>query len=111
LLAANSISRSNFNGLYNPFGTIETKYGNYDESAQDYRTNTPCSVEVNTNGQSLFLLKLKFATNLNIINSEMIPYDPLTKNSNATAYDTLRKAGLNPGSPPVWAPGWDVSLP
>lgn len=111
LLAVNSVSRSNLNGLYSPWGTIVTQFDNYDERSPDYETGNPPSVEVNTNGQSLFLLKMKFATNLNIINSEMIPYDPLTKNSNATAYDTLKKAGLNPGSPPVWAPGWDVSLP
>jgi len=51
-----------------------------------------------------------FTQTLSAIEAANIAYWPLSTNSNATTTTVLIGAGLNPGSPPVWAPGWGTPL-
>lgn len=85
--------------------------GPYNKDASDWEEGTPPSKVVLDNAASCANYDARFERILMSINQARIPYRPLTTNSNAFVRTTLERAGLIPGSPPVWAPGWDTELP
>jgi hypothetical protein len=87
--------------------------GVFGPGSKDYPNSSNSDVammNVPAFGQSFGALYGDFEADATKIDNLRIPYTPLGQNSNAFAYTLLLKNNLIPPSPPVWAPGWGVSL-
>jgi hypothetical protein len=69
------------------------------------------SMTILNDSESCASYNASFALTLTNILYSNIPYNPFSTNSNAVANTALTNAGLNPGTPPVWVPGWGRSCP
>ena len=108
-----------------PLGNIETQTGEYNKDSLDWDPardpDDPDSSamrhprETIAEGTDLSQQWDKIVETMQRINDSNIPYDPKSENSNASADEALREAGLpapkldGPGK--YWSPGSDVDLP
>ena len=98
-------------GPYGPWGPIHCDHAVYLSGAPDWDPGNPPSANVNVNPNfSWQVYNQTFVDTLERINSALIPYNPLSTNSNAVARTVLQDSGLNPTKPSGWAPGWDTNL-
>ena len=102
-----------------PWGRIYASYG-YDQPFMDaagtkrnpdYVEQADSSVSVIHDNQPASYYYNRLTAAADKLNAGWVPYNPISTNSNATAYDLLKTIGLRPPSPKVWAPGWDTALP
>jgi RHS repeat-associated protein len=94
-----------------PWGPIGTDYGRYVPGTIDWDPGSPPSMRVADQAGDCECYNKPFGQIMDDIANANIPYNPFSRNSNATVRETLERAGLNPGRPPVWAPGWNTQLP
>jgi len=93
-----------------PWGQIGATYGPYTPRSVDWDPAAR-SMTVLDNNAACGPYDARFEQIMRDIQNASIPYNPLTTNSNAVAREALERAGLNPGRPPVWTPGWNTRLP
>jgi len=93
-----------------PYGRIKSQYGSYDQHSPDWGTGTPPSRTYIDNGESCTCYDKTLGRAMNDVTAANIPYDPTGPNSNTTASYGLERLGLDPGVPPVLAPGWGEPL-
>jgi hypothetical protein len=94
-----------------PYGPLTGESGPYGPNTIDWDPGDPPSNTILDDGLPCSAYDGPFKNAINAINNAKIPYNPFSTNSNAFANDILTRSGLNPGSPPVWAPGWGSTLP
>jgi RHS repeat-associated protein len=93
-----------------PWGQIVTNYGPYTPRTVDWDP-AAISMTVLDNTAPCGPYDASFEQTMIDIQNVSIPYNAFTTNSNAVARETLERAGLSPGRPSVWAPGWNTRLP
>ena len=92
-----------------PWGQIATTYGPYTPATIDWDPAAR-SMTVLDNNAPCGPYDARFGQIMRDIQNAAIPYNPVSTNSNAVAREALERAGLSPGRPPVWAPGWNTRL-
>jgi len=97
------------------YGNIVTEYGPYGPGTIDWptpRTPQTGSKTYINNDKPCTCINKQLANVLQGISGAGIPYNPLSTNSNATAFRALQSLGIAaPGSAPAPAPGWGIPLP
>jgi RHS repeat-associated protein len=93
-----------------PWGQIATTHGPYTPATIDWDPAAR-SMTVLDNNAPCGPYDARFGQIMRDIQNAAIPYNPVSTNSNAVAREALERAGLSPGRPPVWAPGWNTRLP
>ncbi|MEQ8973397.1 MAG: DUF4157 domain-containing protein [Coleofasciculus sp. C1-SOL-03] len=97
------------------WGYIATEYGEYVPGTIDWTTspsgtiNAAPSLELSS-VQACDNYRDSLAGTMDRIETSQIRYFPLGPNSNSTAHQGIRDAGLGNPAPPVRAPGWDQSI-
>jgi len=61
---------------------------------------------IDTGDSSCDYFHEQFRAEIGRINAVRAPYNPIGRNSNATARYLLRSIGLTVAKPTVWVPGW-----
>jgi len=106
-------SESSRNSASGDFGVLVPRVGPYTPSVagRDFApAGTFPSVPILDNAASCNPHNQALANAMGRIGQSNIPYDPFYNNSNAAASTALENAGLDPGRPPIWAPGWGNNL-
>ena len=93
-----------------PWGPVKVWSGEYRPGTPDWDPGQPLSMQILNNGEPCGPYDQSFAHTAAAIAAGNIAYWPLSTNSNATTTTVLVGASLNPGAPPVWAPGWGTLL-
>jgi RHS repeat-associated protein len=104
-------SNSSNSSSGSPFGTIVTDFGTYLPGTVDYEPNPVPTMTVLDNAAPCDTYDTALTLAMQAIQNANTTYDPLVDNSNAVATTALSDAGLQYGTPPVWAPGWGNKLP
>ena len=94
-----------------PFGSIVTDLGTYLPNTVDWETNPVPTMTVLDNAAPCDTYDTALTRVMIAIQNANTTYDPLVYNSNAVVSTALSAAGLQGGSPPVWAPGWGNTVP
>lgn len=93
-----------------PWGPIVTDRGAYRPGTIDWNPDAVRqTVEVRRG--SCDARDAAFARAADRVEASVIPYNPLSTNSNATARTILESAGIRAPDPSVWAPGYRTELP
>ena len=96
------------------YGRIETESGKHTSGAIDWPTPdnplTGSKTYIN-NSLPCTCISNQLDKAMRAINSAGINYNPLSTNSNSTAFLGLQSLGLDPGVAPAPAPGWGIPLP
>lgn len=93
------------------WGSIATEKGSYLPGTSDYDDGDRPSMLVSDDLRPCDCYNEAIGDAVDAIGRAGIPYGLASTNSNATAREALERAGLNPGQPPVMAPGWNTELP
>jgi RHS repeat-associated protein len=93
-----------------PWGPIATEYGRYVPGTIDWDPNDPPTMNVLDNNEPC-TCNDALAQAMQDIEYAYLPYNPFSTNSNAVVREALERTGYAPGTPPVWAPGWNTQLP
>jgi RHS repeat-associated protein len=92
------------------WGAIQVMSGWYEPGAVDWDPGQPPTTRLVDDSAPCNGYVASFTHTLAAIANRAIPYNPFTTNSNAVVRELLAKAGLRPGTPIVWAPGWSTVL-
>jgi hypothetical protein len=92
-----------------PWGPIVVDHGAYRPGTIDWN---PAAVvqHVTTQPGNCDRIDRDFAATANAVENAVIPYNPLSTNSNATARTIIEGAGIAAPRPSEWVPGWDTRL-
>lgn len=92
-----------------PWGAIATQSGAYTPGTIDWQVGSPPTITVLNDDQPCACAPC-FQKVLQAIAKQNIPYNPFSTNSNATVSTILQSCGFGSPVPPVWAPGWGITL-
>lgn len=92
-----------------PWGAITTEHGRYVLGTIDWNTNPAAIVQVFKNDKPFDKFQ-ELNASMDRIENKLIPYNPLTTNSNAVAHQGIEDIGFPRPVAPVWAPGNDIRL-
>jgi hypothetical protein len=109
-LSSASAASSGAAGAGLGWGAIHTMWGYYEPGAIDWDPGQPPATRLVDDSAPCDGYVASFARTLGAIENRRIAYNPFTTNSNAVVRELLAKAGLTPGAPIVWAPGWNTVL-
>ena len=106
------LSRSSKGSRPGGWGQLVPQYGPYtpDVAGNDYSTGNRPSMVVVDDGSPCDAYDEALTNAMKAIKDANISYDPFYNNSNAAAGSALKAAGITPGQPPVWAPGFGHDL-
>jgi hypothetical protein len=96
------------------YGSIVTNSGEYLPRTIDWPTDRTPQTGSKTyidNDKPCDCIKNQLNRVLQGIQNANTPYNPLSTNSNSTAFAALRGIGIWPGVAPAPAPGWGIPLP
>ena len=96
------------------YGNIVTNSGAYLPGTIDWPTSSTPQTGSKTyinNDKPCTCIKNQLNKALQDIQNAGTPYNPLSTNSNSTAFQALQSIGVTPGVAPAPAPGWGIPLP
>jgi hypothetical protein len=93
-----------------PWGPIVVDHGAYRPGTIDWNPDAVVQ-RVTTVPGNCDRLDRAFATTADAVERAVIPYNPLSTNSNATARTILEGGGITAPRPSEWVPGWNTQLP
>ncbi|MBV8172719.1 MAG: RHS repeat protein [Candidatus Eremiobacteraeota bacterium] len=92
------------------WGSIRTQYDPYGPNTPDWNPNWQHAAHstIIDNGAPCKCYNERLGRAADAIGNAMIPYQPFGPNSNSTTYALIHSLGIQPPSPPVWVPGWNL---